>query len=237
MAITTAGDLIRKALGKILVLGKQDTLASADLDDGLDALNAMLNSWWTGESLAVFAIEQETFTTTAGVASYTIGPGATWNTTRPIRVLPSVANYQSVDYPVQVIDRLQYDPIPYKQPQGIPMVLFYDREYPIGTIYLYPVPSPSGITIRLDTYQQLQSFASIATPINLPPGYIRAIINNLAIELAPDYNKDVPQSLAKVAAESKGNLKRNNRQDVLAKFDGALLYGSLAYNVYSDTYR
>ena len=45
MATVTAGDLVRNALGLILVLGQQDTLASSDMDDGLRFLNSMLDSW------------------------------------------------------------------------------------------------------------------------------------------------------------------------------------------------
>lgn len=236
MAITTAGDIVRGALSKILVLGVQDTLTSGDLQTGLDALNTLLDSLWL-ESLATYAIQQETFTTTPNQASYTIGPSQTWNTTRPVRVVFAVASYQGVDYPVNVIDRIQYDRIPYKATSGIPMVLFYDREFPTATVYLYPAPTPAGITIRLDTYQQIQSFTNATDLINLPPGYARMLINNLAIELAPDYGAEVRPALEKAARESKAAVKRNNRQDVVALYDGALLYGSNAYNVYSDTYR
>ena len=35
MATVTAGDMVRDALGLLLVLGQQDTLAAADMDDGL----------------------------------------------------------------------------------------------------------------------------------------------------------------------------------------------------------
>jgi len=236
MALTTAGDLIRNALGKLLVLGTQDTLSSGDMETGLDTLNALLDSWWL-ESLAVFTIQQQSFPTTPGVQTYTIGPGQTWNTTRPTRILGAVASFQGVDYPVNAIDRAQYDRIPYKQTSGIPMVLFYDREYPTGTVSLYPGPSPAGITIRLNTYQQLQSFANIADNIDLPPGYARTIINNLAVELAPYYGRTVSNEILLAARESKAAVKRNNRQDVVAQYDGTLLYSSNAYNVYSDTYR
>ena len=235
MAITTAGDIVRKALSKILVLGTQDTLADVDMQDGIDALNSMLDSWWN-ESLAVYSIRQENFPITANVASYTVGPAATWNTTRPTRILNAFARYQGVDYPVTPIDRLQYDPIPYKTTGGIPLVLFYDRAYPQGTVTLYPVPN-LAMTLYFDSYLQIQSFADKDASISLPPGYARALIFNLACEIAPDYNKEPGPSLLKSAAESKGILKRNNRQDVTMKFDYALLYGSPAYNVYSDTYR
>lgn len=236
MAISTAGDIVRAALGKILSLGKQDTLAASEADDGLDALNAMLDSWWAGESLAVYAIRQESFPMTAAVGTYDIGPAATWNTTRPTRIVNAVATFQGVDYPVTPIDRLQFDAIPYKATQGVPLVLFYDRAYPAGAITLYPIPN-LAMTLKVDTYQQIQSFANLTDPIDLPPGYARALINNLAIELAADYGMDPAATVVKIAAESKGNLKRLNRQDVVAKYDAALVYGSGVYNVFSDTYR
>ena len=59
------------------------------MQDGLDALNSMLDSWWN-ESLAVYSIRQENFPITANVASYTVGPAATWNTTRPTRIFECV---------------------------------------------------------------------------------------------------------------------------------------------------
>lgn len=235
MAISTAGDLIRAALDKLLVLGTQDTLADADMQTGLDALNALLDSWWT-QSLAVYTIEQQNFPATANVGTYTIGPAQTWNTTRPLRIVNAFARYQSVDYPIRPIDRVQYDGIPYKQVGGIPLVLFYDREYPTGTVTLYPVP-PNAMDIYLDTYQQIQSFATYADPINLPPGYQRALVWNLAVEMSDSFGRPVTPNMQRQADLSLGNLKRLNRQDVLMKYDFAILANNVAYNVYSDTYR
>ncbi len=235
MAIATAGDLIRASLDKLLVLGTQDTLADADMQTGLDALNGLLDSWWT-QSLAVYTIEQQNFPATANVGTYTIGPAQTWNTTRPLRIVNAFARYQGVDYPIRPIDRVQYDGIPYKQVGGIPLVLFYDREYPTGTITLYPVPS-QAMDIYLDTYQQIQSFATYSDPINLPPGYQRALVWNLAVELSDSFGRPVTPNMQRQADLSLGNLKRLNRQDVLMKYDFAILANNVAYNVYSDTYR
>lgn len=235
MAIATAGDLIRASLDKLLVLGTQDTLADADMQTGLDALNGLLDSWWT-QSLAVYTIQQQTFPLTANVGTYTIGPAQTWNTTRPVRVVNSFVRYQQVDYPVRPIDRAQYDTIPYKQVGGIPLVLFYDREFPTGTITLYPIP-PVAMDIYLSTYQQIQSFAAYTDPINLPPGYQRALVWNLAVELSDSFGRQVSPNMQRQADLSLGNLKRLNRQDVMMKFDFAILANNVAYNVYSDTYR
>lgn len=235
MAYATAGDIIRGALGKILVIGSQETLTDADMQTGLDALNALLDSWWT-QSLAVYTLQQETFPVTGNVGSYTVGPSGTWNTVRPVRIVNAFARYQNVDYPIKSIDRVQFDAIPYKNVSGMPMVLLWDREYPIGTLTLYPVPYVS-MQLYFDSYQQIQSFAAYTDPINLPPGYARALIYNLAMDLCDDFGKAPTQTLSKIAADSLGNIKRLNRQDQILKFDYALLYNTLAYNVYSDTYR
>jgi hypothetical protein len=235
MAYATAGDIIRGALGKILVIGSQETLTDADMQTGLDALNALLDSWWT-QSLAVYTLQQENFPVTGNVGSYTVGPSGTWNTVRPVRIVNAFARYQNVDYPVKPIDRVQFDAIPYKNVSGMPMVLFWDREYPIGTLTLYPVPYVS-MQLYFDSYQQIQSFAAYTDPINLPPGYARALIYNLAMDLCDDFGKAPTQTLSKIAADSLGNIKRLNRQDQILRFDYALLYNTLAYNVYSDTYR
>lgn len=236
MAVMTAGDLIRAALGKILVLGTQDTLASADLQTGLDALNLMLDSW-QNESLAVYALYQwQNAPLTQGVATYTVGPGGAINDIRPVRITNAFTRYQNVDYSMIVIDRYQYDGIAVKTIQGIPQNLFYNRFYPIGTISLYPVPAQSGMSLFFDGYLPIESFADIAETFSLPPGYARAIVFNLAVELAPDYGVSVPREVADIAAKSLGILKRNNQQDAMMRYDPALISPTGNYNVYSDSW-
>ncbi len=234
MAYNTVGDLIRAAMGKLVVIGTQETLTDADMQTGLDAINGLLDSWWT-QSLAVYTIEQQNFPITANVGTYAIGPGQTWNATRPVRIVNAFARYLNVDYPVKPIDRVQYDGIPYKTAGGIPLVLFYDRSYPTGNITLYPVPNVA-MDLYLDTFAQIQEFTAYTDPINLPPGYARALIFNLAVELADDYGKPVTPNIQRQADLSLGNLKRLNRQDQILRYDSALLVNS-PYNVYSDTYR
>ena len=82
MATVTAGDMVRDALGLLLVLGQQDTLAAADMDDGLRFLNSMLESWGLIRQ-NIFKVNTETFALTAGDQTYTIGSGGDFNTARP----------------------------------------------------------------------------------------------------------------------------------------------------------
>lgn len=233
MSVTTAADMIEDSLKEILVLGIQDTITPDELNDGLDALNLMLETWWT-ERLACFALKQENFTLTSGVPSYTIGPTGVFVTTRPEKIIGAFVRFQNVDYSLQIIDQLLYNRIPFKSNGGIPYALFYDTQYPDGTIYLYLVPGTAGMSLYINSQLQIQSFTGLTTPISLPPGYKRAIIKNLAVEQCSQYNKKPSEDLLRLAKESKAWLKRINNTDITARFDGILIGRNAGYNVWGD---
>jgi len=75
--------------------------------------------------------------------------------------------------------------------------------------------------------------------VQLPPGYERAIQQNLALELEPYYPTAVISQLLRMqAAESKGNVKRSNVRPVIAVYDKELTRsGHPRYNIYSDRSR
>jgi hypothetical protein len=226
MAVTTAGDIVRKALGLILQLGQQDTLSSGDLEDGLDGLNTMLDSWWT-ERLACYALRTDTLVLSGGVNTYTIGPGGDINSTRPVRIenafVRTPSGLNSVDYPIDIIGQTQWDAIGVKNITGIPRKLFYNPQYPLAEINLYPAPLSNAYTLYIDSYLRIQSFDNAADLINLPPGYARALIYNLALEVAPAYAATPSALVMKFANESKRVLKRLNSPDMIAATDPALV--------------
>ena len=72
----------------------------------------------------------------------------------------------------------------------------------------------------------LIEFADQTTDYTFPPGYRRMITFNLANELAPWYPVVQPDPrIAKIAAESIGNIKRANTRIPLAVFDRSLPMG------------
>jgi hypothetical protein len=235
MAITTAGDLIRKALGKLLVIGTQDTLTSGELADGLDALNLMLDSWRL-ERLLLWAMKTDTHVLTGGQSAYTIGPGGDINTIRPTQIQNAFVRSANVDYPIDPIGQVQYDALAYKLTQGIPRKMFYNPGYPLGTINLYPVPLSSAYTLHVNSYGELESFGNIADVYSLAPGYARAVIFNLALELAPDFNKAAPPEVVRMAAQSKRYIKRVNSPDVRMSADAAILRDGGIYDITSDQF-
>lgn len=83
--MSTVSDIIKGALRLIGVIGSSDVPTAGESADTLSALRAMMSSWST-EGLAVNKYTREVFALVGGQASYTMGPGGDFDTTRPVSV-------------------------------------------------------------------------------------------------------------------------------------------------------
>jgi len=204
-------------------IGKGESPDSDEANDGLVSLNTMLDSW-SNESLALYATLQENFALVASTNSYTIGSGGVFNTTRPVKITNAfIRDSNNIDIPVKVLrSRDSYDLITLKTSSSTyPQYLYYDTAFPLGTIYLWPTPS-AVTTLYLDSYKQLQQFAALTTALAMPPGYERAIVYNLAMEIASEYGVTPSPIVMSIAVESKAILKRINQKDMIARVDPAM---------------
>lgn len=116
----------------------------------------------------------------------------------------------SLDYTMEPITTDQYASIGLKNLPGPWAKYFsYNETFPLGLLYLYPSPSMAG-ELHLWTDDLLTTFSSLTSQVNLPPGYVRALKLNLAVELAPEYGKTITPALAAMAKESKDLVKSLN---------------------------
>lgn len=208
--MATAQDLIERALRRINALGSGSILPSNEAQDGLEALNAMLASW-SVEGAYVFTESKETFNLT-GAASYTIGSGGDFNTTRPMYFTAAYVSSGNTDYPLRQITNREYANIAQKQIATITNSYYYDAGFPLGTIYLYPVPS--GVTtITLYSFKPLTGFSGLTTTFSMPPEYEAAIVNNLAVWLAPEYEKEASRTVMMLAHETKQAVLTQNQRN------------------------
>lgn len=216
--MTTALDLISDALVDLGAVDPSESITADEGSHGLRRLNAMLGSW-SNESLACYQIVQEGFATVAGTPSYTIGSGASWNTTRPLKIESAfIRDSSSTDTDLDVYNRGEYDTIPLKTTQFRPEALYYTPAVPNGTVTLYGVPD-AVFTVYLNSLKALQSFALLTTTVVLPEGYQRAVIANLSVELAPAYNRKPPDAVLAIARESKAAIKRLNSRTPKLRLD------------------
>lgn len=208
--MTTALDLIESALRKIHVLGKGSSLDSSEAQDALDTLNAMLSSW-SAEGDLVYAETKETFNLSSA-ASYTIGSGLTFDTTRPLYITAAYTTQGGIDYPLTEIDHQQYAGIQDKDLQEYPELFYYDAGYTTGTIYLDCSPITS--TITLYSVKPLSSFSSLSASFSMPPEYEAAIVYNLAVWLAPEYEREASMTVKQIAHDTKSIIEtQNNRNE------------------------
>jgi len=213
--MTTARGIITKALQKIGALTKSESPSADEISDGLDALNMMVSSW-ANDSLLVYARAWETFSLTGNQASYTMGTGGVFNTSRPVSIISAYVRIGTTDYALEPIDDQTYvNYIQQKATGGIPQFYTNDNAMPLVTIRLWPVPSAS-YSIFLLSEKALTAF-DIDTVILLPPGWERALVYNLANEIAPEYGQPADQSVFKIADDSlraiKQSVARNKSMD------------------------
>ena len=209
--MATAQTIINRALRHInaLAIGENptDDLAQAALAD----LNLILDSW-SNEEWMQSGLTTITQALTAGDESYTIGSGGDISTTWPVDIKTMfVRDTNNNDYVVKEIDAQDYARISLKTTTtSYPDYFYYNRAYPLGTIKFYPAPI-AGLTLHMDVWSQITQFTALTTTVTLPAGYERALSYNLALELTPQYGKNVNPVISSEAVKSKNAIKNVNQ--------------------------
>ncbi len=194
------------------------TLSADEAVECLAELNTFMESAQT-ERLNCYSVTQVSTSITASTESYTIGTNGAFAVARPTKIVDPcfVRDSSGYDTPITIIDSETYGYIVDKNAGfTVPTKLYYDYGFSAtstGTIYLYPSPT-SNLTLFLNTWTQLQSFASVSTNVLLPPGYQLFIESNFAIHLAAGLTPISPE-LAKIARESKAAVQSLNLPDTI----------------------
>lgn len=208
--MTTALDMIKRSMRLIGAIGIGETPDDQESQDGLTALNALVDSISNNQML-INAMTLNSFALTSGDAIYTVGATGDIATTRPMRVDDSsYIEKGGLTYQMKQIDGDQYNAIGDKSAQGdTPEFFWYRGDYPNGTLTFYPVPG-SGCTLKLWSWKALATFPTLTTAVSLPPGYEDLLVFNLAVSIAPEYHMDVPREVSRQAMLTKKRVKRTN---------------------------
>lgn len=229
----TALTIVTDALREIRVLGANETPDAEQSAHALSALNSMLDGW-SIEGVMTFLQQEESFAITGGDGSYTIGTGGDFATARPNRILQAwVRDANGHDTELAVWGSQRYGSIAVKGQQGLASVLSYYPNYPLGTIRLANVPQQSA-TLFIVTDKALTQFDNLATAFSFPPGYKRALVKNLAVDLASSYGKAPKDELKETAISSKDAVRRMNLPEVVMTYDGPGRGGR--FNIYTGGY-
>lgn len=215
----TASELIKASIRLLGAYGPGETPPAEDIEDGLQALNLMLDSWSLDRPF-INALTRENFTLTIGQASYTWASGGNFDSARPFKVEGAyIRDTDGTDTPVEILqDMDRYNRLSTKTTQGKPYLLYYDPQYSSGKAYFYYVPDVA-YTLYTDSWKPVTQIAASSTSLSFPPGYERALKFNLAIELAPEYGMSVTDEVAVIARETKKSIMNINAPVVVARFD------------------
>lgn len=206
----TVRDLIRRSLRLIGAIAVGEDPAADEAQDALSSLRGMLGSWST-DRLNLYYVTREEFTLSGSMPYRTIGPGGTFNTARPTRIREASYITDGIETPIKILNTQRWSDVDLKGLQSdYPQALYYEPQYPLGRVYLYPNPV-SAIKLVLYSDKPLD-FVTLNDPVELPPGYEEAIVYNLAIRLAPEYGRAIPGEVVSVASESKAAIQRLNNQ-------------------------
>ena len=235
---TTAGDQINRALRLLGVLAEGETPSAAVSQDALTALNQMIESWNT-ERLSVFSTQDQVFTWPAGSISRTLGPSGNFVGNRPI-MLDDATYFRdagtNVSYGIKIINQQQYDGIAVKTVTSTyPQVIWVNMTYPDIELYVYPVPI-RDLEWHFISVDELSQPATLATALTFPPGYLRAFVYNLAMEMAPEFGVEPSPQVRRIAMTAKRNLKRINNPDDLMSMPYSIIATRKRFNIYSGSF-
>lgn len=226
----TVRDLIKSSLRIIGAIASGETPSADETSDALQTLNGILGSW-SNQSLLVPSKAREVFTLTPGTSSYSIGVLGTFNTTRPIKLLSAsiIDAGQDFETPIDILTQQQWAEISNKNLSGQPSAIYPEGTYPLDTINVYPKPAAADQLV-IYSMKPLVSFSSANDVITLPAGYDRALKYNLAVELAAEYGKQLPQEVVVIASESKSEIEALNSESVYLTSD-ALFINRNIFNI------
>jgi hypothetical protein len=139
----------------------------------------------------------------------------------------------NVSYGIKFINQQQYNGIAVKTVTSTyPQVIFVNMTYPDVDMYIYPRPT-RDLEWHFISVQELTTPATLATNILFPPGYLRAFVFNLAMEIAPEFGVEPSPQVRRIAMTSKRNIKRINNPDDVMSMPYAIVSSRQRFNIYT----
>jgi len=213
--MSTPQDLINKALVLSGDIGSGDSVSASDNELALFLLNNILEDFSLDKLLA-YSITRVELALNANQQSYTIGAGGNFNIAVPININRASLLYNNHETPLETFNINTWQLLSNKFTSGLPKALYTDNNFPLSTIYLYPVSTDglAKLVLYLQTPLQTINADNLTQEIYLPPGYQQAITYSLAYEMSLTTDSPKPYLEAK-AEKAKASIRENsNNTDV-----------------------
>lgn len=242
---TTLRDICVAALYESGAWGQGQNPAAEDITGAWQRLQWMLQEWarkrWLVYRLVDYAV------TATGAQTYSVGPGGDMdtgaNSLRPDKIesafLRQLTQSQpnQIDYPLSILQSKEdYNRIALKQLQSFPTIIFYDPAWPLGALYVWPVPQASIYAVHGTFKAQLPvKFLTLSDVFNIPFEYYNAMLYNLALRVRPKYGiRTFPGDLLPALAKDSLNTLRGANTAIASLTMPADLVRDGLYNIFSN---
>jgi hypothetical protein len=187
----TRNQIIEAAMRKCGRLAKGQSADATDLSNGQQALNALIALFQKIHGMPVWARNNYSVTLVASQRDYTFGEGQTLNTPFPLKI------YQVALETITGGSMIELLPIAYKdfrllntESTGVPSQFSYQPKINVGVLSLWPLPdstAASTYTLQVTYQRPFEGFSAAGETPDFPQEWQKALIYNLAVDLAPEF--------------------------------------------------
>jgi hypothetical protein len=155
-------------------------------------------------------VTDDTVTVASGLASAASSGNAVYVYTtaleRPLRVIAARRELSGLEIQMNLMSRDEYFNLPNKASTGNPVNIYYDPQLTTGKLYVWPAPDSVDYEINITYQRSIEDFDATTNDPDFPQEWIYALASNLALLMAPQFGKSVPQELLATAMQSKSVL-------------------------------
>jgi hypothetical protein len=183
------------------------------------SLNYLLASW-ANRGLNLWTIDSGEIPLLVGVGTYAL-PEDTIDLIETVVRQNEGSQANQVDLQIARISISTYATIPNKLAQGRPIQLFVDRQSPIPTAKIWPLPNTTGYTLVYWRLRRMQDAGNTgANTLDIPFRFLEAMTAGLAYQLAiktPEAEAKIPM-LKQLYEEAFELAADEDRQRVAVRF-------------------
>ena len=243
LPIDNCQQLIENALVDAGIVGIDEAIEQPVINRAFTQVNWLLAQWarkrWLCYQLKEYAV------TSNGSASYSVGLGQDIDINpRPDRLeyaflrflQGTVSPGTPVDIPLSVISSHEdYSRITVKFIGTIPWRIFYDPNWPIGSLRPWPIPQASLYQIHAGFKVVLPRFQSLQQKINFPPEYEVALNWCLARRLRASYQMPADPTIDSLARDALNAIRLAGTAVSTLQMPRSLRMRNRAYDFRGDT--
>lgn len=197
-------EVITSAFINAKIYSPGETITAEDMASGQEALNLMLKTWGAKEHLWI--VSEGSVALVAGQATYSV-PAAR-------RMISVRRRINGIDTPMNVLSRDEYDALPNKSGQGMPVSWYFDPQRSARTLYVWLVPTTAlaaSVSLKYTYLRVIEDVDALDNDPDVPQEWLEALVYSLSDRLANSYGENNP-ALSAFAAQLVRDLSSQDQE-------------------------